>query len=223
MNDDDSLDLVVGHNQKHLVVINLTPHPPTALPNCTAFTREHNSITKEVMTMHRLRAALRGPSRTPRVKNLGILEILVRVFGWTITIVVIKYHLSQIGTFLHHPYAAEKAYATTPDAYYHLVPANNDAVKRPTRSQVMSALEKMHNGRTLDRGEVANILNESKTSLQTLDRVYSVPIQKKDQEGNSPYSSKEVTVSIRAAAMYCIQLLGSDSSNCFVSPNIDCR
>ena len=175
------------------------------------------------MTMNRLRTALHGPSRAPGVtKNHRIREILVAVLGWTITIVVIRYHLSQISTFLHHPHAAETVYTTTPDAHY-LLPAYNSAVKRSTRSQVMSALKEMHEGISLDRGRVANILNESKTSLQALDNVYSVPIKKKDQEGNSPYSSKKVTVSIRAAAMYYIQLLGIYSSNCFVSPNIDYR
>ena len=178
------------------------------------------------MTMHLLRAALlAGPSRrAPRVtKNYRIREILVVVFGWTITIVVIRHKLSQMSTVLQHTHAAEKAYTTTYDAH-HLLPANNSAVKRSARAQVMSALKQMHEGISLDRGKVANILNETKTSLQALDIVYSVPIKKKDQEGNSAYSSKKVTVSVGAAAMYCIpQLLGIYSSNCFVSPNIDYR
>ena len=173
--------------------------------------------------MHCIRAALSGPSRTPRVtKSLRIPKILAALLGWTIL-----YH-SQMNTLFHiNPYAAKKAYMA-PLAHYHLAARKIAVVeeKRITRAQVMTTLGKMFKGESLDRGNVAYILNESKKLLQALDTVYSVPIQT-DKEGDSPYSSKKVTVSRRAAAMYCIPSSSFNesihSSKPFFSQYIDSR
>ena len=149
--------------------------------------------------MHCIRAALSGPSRTRITKRLRIPKILAALLGWTIL-----YH-SQMNTLFHiNPYAAKKAYMA-PLAHYHLAARKIAVVeeKRITRAQVMTTLGKMFKGESLDRGNVAYILNESKKLLQALDTVYSVPIQT-DKEGDSPYSSKKVTVSRRAAAMYVV-------------------
>ena len=109
-----------------------------------------------------------------------------------------------MNTLFLNPYAAKKAYMAT-DSHYHLAAKKSAVVeeKRIARAQVMTTLGKIFKGESLDRGDVAYMLNESKKLLQALDTVYSVPVQT-DKEGVSLYSSKKVTVSRRAAAMYCI-------------------
>ncbi len=148
-------------------------------------------------------------SRFPPERQKGLLKAMC-AFSLMVFTSVLKLHI-----YICQPrYDSEKIAMITemgslqplPLTQNHTVYKRSDAIVPPkqkgddfTRKNVMRVMEKMYNGKLINRKYFVFLLRNAKTMLQSLETIYDVPLEK------SSHEETKVTVRNSGRNIRCIQ------------------